>query len=357
MHILFMDWIGAGEPYDQTTLEQSALGGTEATLIRVATALASHHRIYVALINRCSEQVTADVQFGGPQMLDHLAQSGKLDIVVVLRKPKHALKAAKLFPNAALVLWAHDYLSMKNRLFTRRLRAVNCSVVAVSQTHAGHTAALLGNGWLNAYKRKPPYPHATWPVTCIPNPIDEALQTNQTAIDRNKLIFYSSPHKGLGQVLDQFQHIHQQLPSLQLNIANPGYRALTGGKFVAPEKLNHPAVRILGSLSRDALMHEVRSSLCVFYPQTAHPETFGLIYAEANAVGTPVLAHDFGAAPEVLSAEQLIDGRDQDKVYRRLCEWHGGDRPSVQLPNRYRLPEVVDRWNALFERIKWQRSQ
>ncbi len=57
-------------------------------------------------------------------------------------------------------------------------------------------------------------------------------------------------------------------------------------------------------------MQHIRESLCVFYPQTQRCETFGLVYAESNAVGTPVLAHDFGAAREVLSSpDQLINGK------------------------------------------------
>jgi glycosyltransferase involved in cell wall biosynthesis len=120
----------------------------------------------------------------------------------------------------------------------------------------------------------------------------------------------------------------------------------------------------------------MRSALCVFYPNFVLPETFGLVFAEANAVGTPVLTHDCGAAAEVLAAhEQLLPVSPVSRRYERMTRllpralrpmlaaraerrglfepyvervraWRS-HRPRVSADARFRLAAVAARWRAL----------
>jgi glycosyltransferase involved in cell wall biosynthesis len=100
------------------------------------------------------------------------------------------------------------------------------------------------------------------------------------------------------------------------------------------------------------VLRYVRESLCVFYPQTVHAETFGLVFAEANAVGTPVLAHDFGAAREVLSnPEQLVDGKDPRALIAKLRAWHDGARAQVAARPEFRASAVIAEWLRLVEEL------
>ena len=121
---------------------------------------------------------------------------------------------------------------------------------------------------------------------------------------------------------------------------------------------------------------EVRSALCVFYPNFVLPETFGLVFAEASAVGTPVLTHDCGAASEVLAdPRQLLPiapaARRYERVARllpdalrpmlaaraarrgifepyvaRVRAWLT-DRPRTAPDPRFRLAAVTERWRTL----------
>lgn len=66
----------------------------------------------------------------------------------------------------------------------------------------------------------------------------------------------------------------------------------------------------------------MRSALCLFYPQTSFAESFGLVIAEANAVGTPALLHaGLGANEEFASStEQCVDGSDPEAVAVLICQ-------------------------------------
>jgi glycosyltransferase involved in cell wall biosynthesis len=121
-------------------------------------------------------------------------------------------------------------------------------------------------------------------------------------------------------------------------------------EFGLAAALEQPGLRVLGRLPQQEMLKHVRSSLCVFYPQSVHPETFGLIFAEANAVGTPVLAHDFGSAGEVLGGgEQLVDATDAAAVADKVAAWRDGGRPQVRAQPQFRASAVVAEWRRLLE--------
>jgi glycosyltransferase involved in cell wall biosynthesis len=83
---------------------------------------------------------------------------------------------------------------------------------------------------------------------------------------------------------------------------------------------------------------------------TRVPETFGLVFGESHAVGTPVLAHHFGAAPEMLSPAEVLDARNLDAVTNRLADWCRNGRPTVAARPEYLIAEVARRWTELFNR-------
>ena len=142
-----------------------------------------------------------------------------------------------------------------------------------------------------------------------------------------------------------------------------------------------PGVEFLGPLPQAHVHQEVRSALCTFFPNFVIPETFGLVFAESHALGTPVLTVDCGAAREVLGdpAEVLplknsyrlyeaavrpaaggaarrpgASGRTGGPVrcvHARACARGArvhGRRP--QPDARFQLANVVPRWRALFAR-------
>jgi glycosyltransferase involved in cell wall biosynthesis len=160
--------------------------------------------------------------------------------------------------------------------------------------------------------------------------------------DINKLIFFSSPNKGLDQVLHSFAKISKELPQLKLYIANPGYK-----------NKNYPqqeSTVILGSLSHEEMMKHVSESLCVFYPQDTFAETFGLIYAEANAYGVPVLAHDIGAAKEILDRNNpLTDAKNINEIINLLKYWQK-NYPIIRYNEKFSSVNILKQWSLNLEK-------
>lgn len=111
----------------------------------------------------------------------------------------------------------------------------------------------------------------------------------------------------------------------------------------------------LGTLTPSQVHQEVAGALAVFYPQTTFAETFGLVFAEANALGTPVLAHPLGSAEEVLSAGgagQVMDLTEDEVVVDQIALWRDGGRPEVRGAAQFRLETVTKTWLDLLKEEK-----
>jgi glycosyltransferase involved in cell wall biosynthesis len=90
----------------------------------------------------------------------------------------------------------------------------------------------------------------------------------------------------------------------------------------------------------------------------AYPEPFGLVLVEAMACGTPVLATDLGAAPEIV--EQGVTGFTAHgwmELAERVPAAAGLDRASVRRVARARfgVELMIDRHEALYRQVVEQR--
>ncbi len=203
----------------------------------------------------------------------------------------------------------------------------------------------------------------------IYNPVDDALVPDGTPVDPDKLVFFSSPNKGLGFSMDAFGALRRAMPRLRLVVANPGYKA--------DRAAHRPGVELLGALPQARLHAQVRGALCTFFPNFAIPETFGLVFAESHALGTPVLTVDCGAALEVLGdPREVLPLKPGYRVYEsalrrlplhlrsgparlaaaaglfdefveRVAQWRSGARPQVRPDPRFRLATVAAQWREL----------
>jgi glycosyltransferase involved in cell wall biosynthesis len=336
-------------PYSRTTLEQRGLGGSEACVIRVAEALNAR------VMQHC--RVSVEGRYCPP------STAPEAEHVIVMRDAR-ALRALRpRFPNARFYVWLHDLAapgSTRARWLTQSEESLGgVTLICVSAFLQRRVATVVSR--LERAR--------DIEIRTLFNPIDDDLGPSDAEVDAAKLLFLSSPNKGLSYVLTAFQAIRRALPRLRLHVANPGYRQLPA--------LQLPDVVWLGALPPAQAMAHARSALCVFMPGFRIPETFGLVFAEANAVGTPVLAHDCGAAREVLhQANPVLPIRARQRGCARLAHlfaaqaprllagpalhlgvfddyidllrlWQSGQRPRVAADARFRLSAVADEWRRL----------
>lgn len=335
--VLFID-ATCTQPYDAESLRMQGLGGTEATVVRVATALARWFSVSVAQACREGRRTLQGVGYVPYDFKHPSSDVLEADAIVVVRADKILPRLRRQVPRASLFLWLHCFPGRKRKFMPHVCRDNDVTLVAVSGYHRLRLRRF-------AEERCPDAAHDLR-IEVVYNPIDDALRPRpEVAVDPDRLLFTSSPHKGLDQVFEHFAHARRYLPSLRLLVANPGYLhwKVRGG--------SQEGIEVLGSLPHPRVIEHMRSSFCLFYPQHTFEETFGLVLAEANAVGTPALAHPLGAAPEVLSGapEQLVDATDHDAVLERLLHWRRHGRPQVALAKKFRLPEIAARWAELLE--------
>lgn len=334
------------KPYSHETLQNEAMGGTEATVVRVAEAMIGEGaEVAVLQHNREAEvQSPVGVMYAGIDRLDRLDPTH----IITLRSPKPMPFAFDRKPHAKQYLWLHDLTNptddlFKGRDFFKQLPH-KPKILGVSQSHLEQ---IKGN-YLSIDHNAADYVQLDY----VYNPIDSSLQADPTIVRfPNKMVFFSSPHKGLKQVLGLFQYVRRTLPEVQLCIANPGYEPT--------EKPDMDGIVVLGKLKHSEMMKHVANAMCVFMPQNdwANRETFGIVFAEANAIGTPVVAHDMGAAREVLGDDQVIDTRDPRQVLGTVERYKAaraaataatttpleelGIKPKLE---RFSIKEVIKKW-------------
>ncbi|MEX0686073.1 MAG: glycosyltransferase family 4 protein [Balneolales bacterium] len=334
LNILLIDTVSA-KPYSVESLQREPLGGTEATVLRIARALSEQHNLTIAQ----SSRPFPEVDRYGINYVPYLYKggnpvSGNPDHVIVIRAYKILPRIRKLFPESKLYLWMHCFPGKHAKKLNRMAINTNTSLITVSDYHKQTV-----ENFLRKYGEKDNSGLAK--VIRIYNPIDDHLKPNQCLVNPTKLVYFSSPHKGLKQVLSTFEFIRRLNPKLQLFVANPGY--------VVDNSFNSTAgVVNLGALPHAEIIQHVRESFCVFYPQTKFRETFGLVFAEANAIGTPVLAHPIGSTPEILSHNsQLVNCTKMSDVNDALLSWYNNGRPEVAANEEFRCSHVARQWGMV----------
>ncbi|MGE0491320.1 MAG: glycosyltransferase family 4 protein [Vulcanimicrobiota bacterium] len=336
MRILFIDSVCAG-PYQACSLEQTGLGGTEATVIRISEGLARRgHTVTVAQNGR--QQL--DVSSGGVRYVPYRYKAQPLgstpQVVVNVRSHKIMPWLRRAFPTSRLCLWLHCFPGTRRRRLLEMAQRYNFGIVTVSRHH---------RRWVLDHERTPDKAKLSHLIKAIYNPVPDYVRAIRRPVRRDKLVFFSSPHKGLAQVLSTFAHLHRRWPELRLYVANPGYlldAPAAGGQEVIA----------LGPLTHHQVLEQVAEAFCVLYTQSKFAETFGLVLAEANALGTPVLCHPLGAAPEILHQPdaQLVNADDPAAVEARLALWRTRGRPRVAGDRRFCLERILDRWEEVLMR-------
>lgn len=332
MRLLFVDPC-CPKPYDPLVLAHEPLGGTEATVIRVGEGIARREGVeWVTVKQHNRSEYLASCATRGPFYCPFGSSHDRPTHVIVLRAPQMLRLARQQFPNAKLYLWCHDIFGGPG--WAEGFQAIadtQATPVVVSDWHKNQMYDAMRQLGVNV----------AIPSKRIYNPVDDALQPDGTPVDPNKLVFFSSPHKGLDHTLKVFERFQDfpELADMKLYVANPGY-------FKDQETEGLRNVINLGALPHSEVIRHVRSAVAVLHLNSVFPETFGLVHAEANAVGTPFLTSRMGAVPETVDhPAETIDVRDAKAVIDRVRQWARYGRPKVRGAPYFRLSKIAAEWH------------
>lgn len=321
------------KPYEKQSLEVHGLGGTEASVIRIAEGLGAlgarvgvvEHNLNVPLMGENAFYLPAS-------MIDEIDTHNFVSL-----RGTHFLDR---WPAARKYSWHEDLPGEVFKTMREAFVKYKTTVIAASQWHKG----VLENEIHIADAGDNP------PVTHIYNPVEDSLfvpKNVDVKYDRNKLCWVASPHKGFSEALKMFNKLIEVSGNqdFRLYIFNPGYMHnsdIYQNRFIVD----------VGPVPCKELWQQVSESLCLFYP-TEFEETFGNIAAESNAVHTPVLTCKKAALAETVSSEKQFVPYDTDAVIERVMQWHSGDRPKVWGQDRFRLSNVLMDWVKLLSRPQY----
>jgi glycosyltransferase involved in cell wall biosynthesis len=318
--VVFLD-VTTPRPYFSGTLQTEPLGGSEASLIRVAEGL-GQAGLKVGVFEHNLNQ-TLDGDFARYFPLDDIRHAKSISHLVAFRSNA----GFDLFPQAKKYAWFEDEPDERYQALREQFVNVNATAIAVSEWHKKE----LTKQFCDAKSSKNPN------IVCLSNPVpDEIYTTLPFAYDKNKLVWLSAPHKGLLEAATLFESLKRKAPDLRLHIFHPGYSEV--------EQKNIDGIVWEKPLPCAQVWQHVREALCVFYP-TAFHETFGCIAAEANALGTPVATYPLaGLSETVSSATEFAPVGDNATLLQNVLRWHQGDRPIVRGQDKFKLSNVVKDW-------------
>lgn len=312
------------EPYYADSIKQRAIGGTEATVIRVAEALAAQGLRVGVLVHNLQYELSGQNAFFLPISYANQIETRNY---IALR----STWGFDLFPNANKYSWHQDVPNERLLKLVPDLQKHKAPIICVSKWHMEYTENLLRQNGVNDVD-------VLFRYNMCPDVIylDKPLEYN-----RNKMCWLASPHKGLDNALQLFANIKKELPEMELYIFNPGY--------LHAKLLNTQGVVNLGAKPAPEIWKHVSESLCTFYP-TTFLETFGCIAAESNAIRTPIITNNIGALQETVSSDiQKCNPEDFNEVKRRVLDWHANGRPDVQGQDRFKESVMVGKWIKLLK--------
>jgi glycosyltransferase involved in cell wall biosynthesis len=310
MHIVFAcgDTLADWNPETAKTMS----GGSEVAVVELSARLAAKgHRVEV--FTSCGWDGERDYDGVKYFFTDRLWSVAKCNALIVWRN-------ADLFEVPLLtktkLLWVHD-LQPQNSTHRRLLRADR--VVSVSAWH---------RKFLIEAERLHPE-HVTWMRGGIPLERFHWSANIGAIRDPLKVVYASSPDRGLIPLLEMWPHVLAAVPQAELHVFYnyPGWKkrvVMQNDPYgvdvtIEIDRLlrRSPRVMVHGRLTQDELAREFMSAGVLAYP-TDFNETLGAIMMEAKAAGLRIVTSRLAALCETVPPHGiLISGDPKDDFYRQ----------------------------------------
>jgi glycosyltransferase involved in cell wall biosynthesis len=339
MKILFFDSIAPYE-YNYDILKKKGLGASESYLLSVAKELKKYCDIDITSQYNRYNYTQNDIVF---KQLDEKSLGKNYDTIIIQRDPTNLMYLKKLYPKAKFIIWLHDFYesSIWGKIPAEKLQIIinNAKLICVSKWHKK-------NFETNLKLRKIKNINIDYNHFFIESP-----KFNSIKVDKYKLCFMSAGHKGLEFTLRIFEHLYNIDNKFKLYIANPTYDQEYDFKN------SKGSVHNLGNITRDEVCKHLKGSLCALHLNKEYPETFGCVNAEANLMGTPVLAYDLGATSEILDSPYIngqiiepnpyrVDLHNLTHITETILHWQT-KRPEIKLNPILNKNKIIEKWKEI----------
>jgi rhamnosyl/mannosyltransferase len=195
-------------------------------------------------------------------------------------------------------------------------------------------------------------------VTVVPPGVDAERFAPDGGPEGGRILFVgplSSTYewKGLDTLWEAFQRVRKRRPEARLTIVGEGDRV---AEFQARSSRVDGALEVLGRVSDRALVDAYQRSRVVVLPSTSEAESFGMVLAEANACGRPVVGSEIGGIPGFVDHRDnglLARPGDPEHLADRLIEVLDDDELAARLGRRGRQRVLADHdWDRLASRTE-----
>ncbi|MFN8392696.1 MAG: glycosyltransferase family 4 protein [Bdellovibrionota bacterium] len=288
------------------TLDERPLGGIETAVIRLAAALDS-----------LGQDVTVMTPVENPPLSQPLylpfralQDLGPTDVLIAVRDWQPLLLPLKA---KRRLFWTGDSYDQAQSvgIGDRRVQRAVDWFCAVSGWHAETICAASGFPSEKTY--------------LLQNGIHPEYFTGSEARVRKRLIYSSTPYRGLQHVPGMYRQLKQKHPELELKVfsgygvyagSGPPAAALKEYEVLKSELESMPGCSVVGSVTQIQLAREMMRASLLFYPNTFE-ETSCITAMEAQAAGCAIVTSKKGALPETVGdAGILIDGEPGSAVYQ-----------------------------------------
>lgn len=286
---------GTPEPWSPISFEREGLGGSETAVIRLSEALARLGK-KVSVYSRIDNEGYYD----GVRYRDQsrYVPGIRSDLFVAWRAPElidGEVNAARS------VLWLHD-TDVGDRLTPARA-AKFTNIIVLTKWHRDHV--------LKTYPFIDPDK-----VVIVPNGVEVSLFKEKVERHSNRVIYSSSPDRGLDTILEHiWPRVQQLVPDAELHIYYgwnnfdkfvPIYPQLGDYKSKVMELISRSTNVIQhGRISQKQLAKEMLSSSIWLYP-TAFTETYCITAIEAQLAGLLPITNNLAALNETVRSGVIL---------------------------------------------------
>jgi len=323
-------------PIHSKSLEERALGGTETGLIRISEELSAMGHD-VTIFTKMENPPASNPRY---LPLSEVERHPPVDFFISIRD---WIPLFYKIPTRFRMIWTGDSYDVFSNYGMGDGRVINqCDrLLGVSQWQLERISETSG------------FPlHKTW---VIGNGIHPPYFVGSEKRERKRLIYSSTPHRGLQFVPKLITKLRERHPTLEIHIFS-SYKTYDIQGFLDLDPLieeikNTPGCVLHESVMQKELAREFMKSSIWFYP-THFEETSCITAMEAMAAGCVPLTSKLAALPETIAdAGLLIEGNPLQQNY----ETHFLEACDRLLSDEAYWRELSEKAKARSEQLTWQR--